>query len=163
MIKVERERTGLLTLDLATIKLWLKVDGNADDALITDLIEQSADLIESYCNRSFADTSIILTASARTEMQLPYLGDSYTITSVTDYDAVDIDYEDNKMGQITMSYNDQDFIIDYEVTAIQSSGLLLAQKEIIAYLYENRGDASEIQMMLTQNKNLQIFRNLVWI
>ena len=39
--------------DLATAKVYLKVTGTADDAVIEGLINRASDLCESWCNRSF--------------------------------------------------------------------------------------------------------------
>jgi len=164
MINVSRDITGTDLLTLEDAKAWMRVDGTADDALITSLITQSRDLIEEYCSRSLANATISIIASARLSMKLPYAPVD-AITSVKDKETgEDITYEwDGLVLSMTQSvYNTFEVIYTAVVTALPT-GLMLGWKEVVLWLYENRGDTSSIGNMLNQNANLQIYRNKIWI
>ncbi len=172
MIKVEKTVTGTNELTLEVAKLWMKVDGTADDSLITSLIDEAKDIIEQYINYTITPTTITVTASSRVELCLPY-PPVVTITTVKDEDGNDVDYTYNgfciQFDTATYSvtggangYVTTVTIYDAGVANIPA-GLMLAWKEVVLYLYENRSDSVDIQMLLNQNANLQIFRKKIWI
>lgn len=173
MLKVSKSVTGSEPITLQEAKDWMRVDGDADDSLITSLITQSRELAEEYLNISIAQTTLVLDATARVELLLPY-GPVQTITSVTDQEGHDVDYTWNefyiKFDQGTYSVTGGsalyvDTITTYDSgLAVIPAGLKLGLLEFIAWLYENRGDTSKFMMALYQNQNLQPYRsNNVWI
>jgi long-subunit acyl-CoA synthetase (AMP-forming) len=171
MIKVERVVTGTDELTLEVAKLWMKVDDTADDTLITSLITEAKNLIEEYINYTITPSTITVTATARTKLFLPY-PPIVAITSVKDMDGEDVEYEYEDL------YIEFDTVV-YSVTAPENvyvqtvtiytsgstsipTGLMLAWKEIVLYLYENRGDTN-IGQLLLNNHNLQEYRTKIWI
>jgi len=171
MIKVEKTVTGTDELTLTNAKLWMKVDDTADDTLITSLITEAKQLIEQYINFTLTPATITLTATARTQLCLPY-GPVQSITSVKDMDGDDVEYTyedlciefDTQVYSVTNPSNVYvQTVTIYEAgTTSIPSGLMLAWKEVVLYLYENRGDLN-INSILSSNKNLQVYRNNVWI
>ena len=171
MIKVERSITGTDELTLTIAKLWMKVDDTADDTLITSLITQAKDIIEQYVNFTLTPATITLTATARKQLYLPF-GPVQTITSVKNYDgdAVEYTYEglyidfDTQVYSVTSPENAyvQTTTIYTTGTTSIPSGLMLGWKEVVLYLYENRGDV-DIQNLLSNNQNLQQYRTKIWI
>ncbi|RLA66080.1 MAG: hypothetical protein DRQ78_04695 [Epsilonproteobacteria bacterium] len=172
MIKVERTVIGTNQLTLEVAKLWMKVDGDAEDVLITSLIDEAKDIMESYINYTITPSTITVTASPRVELCLPY-GPVQSITSVKDVDGEDLSYVyegfcitfDQQVYSVTKPtsvYAQSVTIYEAGTTSIPT-GLMLAWKEVVLYLYENRSDSGNIQMLLSQNANLQIFRKKIWI
>ena len=173
MLNIKKTVTGTEPISLEDAKLWLRVDGDSDDDLITSLITQTRELVEQYLNISIVDTTLEVEASPRIELVLPF-GPVQSITSVTDQDSNDVTYTWNG------------FYISFEspvysvtggntgyVTTVTTydaglgtipAGLNLGLLEMLAWLYENRGDSSGFMMALYQNQNLQPYRsNNVWI
>ena len=101
MIKVERTVIGTNQLTLEVAKLWMKVDGDAEDVLITSLIDEAKDIMESYINYTITPSTITVTASPRVELCLPY-GPVQSITSVKDVDGEDNFYikEETEIGYL---------------------------------------------------------------
>ena len=161
MLKVEKTARSLSQITLAQAKQWIKVDGAGDDALITQLIEQSRDLIEEYLGRSLIDYDITLTSTARREVFLPY-GPIDRVVSVTDMDGNDIKY--TWAGFVVTFDTPSDSIIFYATNSKIPSGLEMGWLEAIAYLYEFRGDDQKgFKMALYHNQNLQPYRQRVWV
>ena len=161
MIEVNRTVTGTEELTLEDAKAFLRVDFDDDDTLITDLISQSRDLIEQYTNRSLVDSEIKLTASKRQSIILPF-GLVSTVVSVKDTETQeDLEF---KWDGLYLSYvSDNTTLIDYTTVANNTQGLMLGWKEIVSYLYENRGDTSSIALILYYNTNLMPYRRKIWI
>ena len=164
MINVNRNITGADLLTLEVAKLFMRVDGTTDDELITSLITQARELIETYLDRTINASTVTVIASARQEMVLPFAPVS-SITTVKDQAT------DEEIGYtwdgLTLTF-DQGIYDTFEVVydTIDNSlpdGLMLAWKEVVLWLYENRTDTAGIQNMLTYNANLQVYRNKIWI
>lgn len=173
MLQVNRTRTGAIPITLDQAKLFLRVDGTADDTLITALIEQSLDLIEEYLNTSIIEATVIVLASIRLTLELPY-GPVISITTVQDQDGEDIDYTWNGfyISFASTSWSPtspESWPYTESVTTFEAGyatlpkGLELAWMEAIAWLYENRGDNTGFVSMLSQNANLMPYRRKVWI
>lgn len=175
-IKVKKSVTGNEPITLEEAKAWMKVDGTADDTLITELITQARELIENYLNRSLVATTITCDATPRYELRPPY-GPVETITSVVDENGDPVEYYWDgfviTFGSSTFSVT-QGWTPIYTTTSYDTateaipSGLKLAMLETITYLYEFRGDGMDnkdtrISMFLYQNQNLQPYRESVWI
>ncbi len=173
MLKVEKKVIDdeIITLDQA--KSWMRVTYDNDDDLIEDLITQSRDLIENYLNISILQTQITLTATARKRLTPPF-GDVGEIHSVKDRDGNNLDYTWNGFEIIfepsqwsptqpeTPEYVETITVYDakFHRTIV---GLKLPLLEIIAYLYENRGDTINYDNLLTHNKYLEQYRKKIWI
>jgi len=173
MLKLSKTVTGTEPITLEEAKAWMRVDGSSDDAIITSLITQARELVENYLNVSIVQTTLVLNATARKELVLPY-GPVQTITSVKDEAGNDVDYTYNEFyinfdqGTYSVTGGSSmyvDTITTYDAgKAAIPAGLKLGLLEVILWLYENRGDSSGFQMMLMQNQNLQVYRlNNVWI
>lgn len=173
MIKVEKTITGTNELTLSVAKAWMRVDENSNDenTLITSLIDEAKNLIEEYINYTITPATITVTASPRVELCLPY-PPVQTITSVKDVDGEDLEYEYEgfcitfnqqvySVTQPTSVYVQSITIYEAGTTSIPA-GLLLSWKEVVLYLYENRGDMNIKQMMMN-NQNLNQYRTKIWI
>lgn len=162
MLEINRVQTGIIPLDLDTAKLFLRVDGDGDNQLITAMILQTLDIIENYLNSSIIEATVEVLASKRKEMFLPF-GPVIDITSVQDTDGNDIEYTYDGLT-LTLDNDYTTFTVIYNAGfSVLPDGLFLAWQETLAYLYENRGDDTAIQMLLTANNNLQPYRRKVWI
>lgn len=172
MIRVDRTITGTNELTLDVAKRWMRVETVTDDELITSLIDEARDIIENYINFTITPATITVLASPREELCLPF-PPVQSITYVRDMDGKDVDY---KYGGFCIFFDGGDYSVtggangyvqtltEYEAgTTTIPVGLMLAWKEVVLYLYENRSDSGNIQMLLNQNANLQIYRNKIWI
>jgi uncharacterized phiE125 gp8 family phage protein len=173
MLKVlQRSRTGVDQLTLEVAKKWLRVDGTADDDLITSLITESMEIIETYINQTITRATITLLASAREELILPYTP-VMSISSVVDHHAQRVDYTWDgfsiKFNLGTYSVTSGSSLYVDTVTEYNAGydnvpdKIMVAWKEVLANLYESRGDYDKINMMLIQNANLMQLREKVWI
>lgn len=169
-LKVIKEVTGSDPLLLNTVKDFLRVDYDEDDTLLTSLISQTRDIIEEYLSISMVATKVTLTASPRAELRLPY-GPVLTVTSVKDADGNDMDYVWDglciKFGVagtyvLNSTYNQNSTTIYNTGYTEFPRGLELGWLEIIAWLYENRGDTSGLSYMLNRNTNLMPYRAKLW-
>lgn len=155
--------TGTEQLTLDDAKAWLRVDDNTDDSLITSLISESRELIENYLDISLVETTISLLVSARYELDPPFLP-VVSITSVVDEDSEDLEYTWNGFILSTTS------LVNYTVTYVAGYttnlpvGLYLGWKQVLAVMYENRGDdlSTKFPSLIMQNENLIPYRNSVW-
>lgn len=170
-IKVQKTVTGSEPITLDEAKAWMRISTDADDTLITALITQARELIENYLNRSIVPTTLVVDATPRYELQLPY-GPVDTITSVKDENDDDVEYTWNGF---TLTFGQRVFDVTAGWTQVYTTttydagddpipaGLKLGLLETIAYLYEHRGEDNSIQLFLYQNQNLQPYRETVWI
>lgn len=173
MLKVTKTVTGSEPITLDEAKSWMRVDDTNDDTLITALITQTRELVEEYLNTSIVQTTLVLDATARKELLLPY-GPVVTITTVQDQEGEDVDYTYNgfyidfgDVGTISVTGGDTTYVdtvttYDAGVSTIPS-GLKLGMLEVIAWLYENRGDDTGFMMMLERNTNLAPYRQKIWV
>ena len=154
--------TGTNQLTLADAKVWLRVDGTDEDDLITALIDESRGLIEMYLDISMVETTIVLLVSPRLKLDPPFLP-VVTITSLKDDNDVDVDYTWDGFFVTTTSF--ENYTITYTTGyAVLPVGLMLGWKQILALMYENRGDdiTESYQSLIMQNENLMPYRNAVW-
>ena len=170
-MKLNRQVKGGEPLNLSEVKDWLRVDGDDDDSLITNLITQVRELVESYLGTSIALQDITLTTgNGGSGITLPYQPIA-SITSVQDDDGNDVSYDwngymlsfNNMIISVTAGSTPDHFTVVYEAGyATIPAGLKLGLLEVIAWLYENRGDAGKLNYMIYQNANLQPYRAKIW-
>jgi uncharacterized phiE125 gp8 family phage protein len=158
-----------VTLDEA--KLYLKVDGDDDDGVISQLIAGVRDVAETYLQRSVVVNQVILNTD-KMEIVLPY-GPVATITSVQDEDGNDVDYS----WDGTTLTSDQHMVISvtagtskpltevvYESDGVLPEGLKSALLQVLAKFYQHRGDEDlHSKSLMWVNTNLQPYRNFCWI
>ena len=160
MLKVSRTITGIPGITISEAKEWLRVEFTEDDGLIYNLLTDVYAIVEKYTNRSLVEGSVTLYASAREELELPYQPIN-SITSITDFDGNPVDYTETPFG-ITFEYPYPDVKVEYTTSAFMEPGLKTGILEVLAWLYDNRGDDTEFQSMLSQNTNLQPYRERLW-
>lgn len=174
-LHIKKAVTGTEPILLPEAKEWLRVDYTTDDALITSLITRSRELVETYTNSSIVLTTIVLEATARAVIQLPY-GPIITVSSVKDIDGNDLPYEwdhfvvtlEPKSWSPTAPEAPQyvNTTTTYDAGyATVPEGLKAVLLEVLAYLYENRGDVPfpVIQNLLYQIQPLKQYRKKIWI
>lgn len=171
-LKLTKQLRGLAPITLTETKEWLRVDFTSDDNLIKDLIFRSIDIVEKYLDASINSYTITLTASPRKELKLPYTPVK-SITSVQDDNGADLSYEYDgfciTLGSGTMSVTTgistpKPFVVEYEAGYdLVPDGLKTGILEVIAQLYENRGDSTGFNYLLYHNQNLTPYKNKIWI
>ena len=170
-LQVNKTVTGTEPITLDEMKAWMKVDGDADDTLITELIIQGRSLTEFWLNISIVLQTIVIEATPRSILQLPYQP-VVSITSVTDRDAVDLSYTFDGFSLAFTSLSDTITTMDTGYTA-PPAGMVLGLKEVIAYLYDGRGDSygtdagedsydGAIKHFIKRNQNLAAFDKTIW-
>jgi len=174
MLKVDKKQIGSEIINIKEVKSWLRVTYDDDDALITSLIVRSRELVEEYLNISIVDTEITLTATARKTLILPFtnINTPVEIVRIRDLDGNNVPYTYNhfevSFEPTTWSPTQPESpeyveTITHYVVSSNYEGLKLPLLEIIAYLYENRGDVINYDNLLSHNKYLEQFRNKIWI
>ena len=166
MINIVRTVTGLVeALLLPEVKTFIKVDGPDEDDLIETMITQSREILEEYLDRSMIDSDITLYASARQSIILPLgpvdTGTGITVRTVADNTVIEYDYD-----YLTLEMTDTvdgTISIVYSTLANIPDGLRLGWLQVIAFLFENRGDAGSMPNFLLNNANLQPYKNKLWI
>ena len=171
MIKINRQLKAAEPLTLSEVKNWLKVDGDADDMTITAMISQVRELVESYLGRCIANTTVTLQVSASVYVEPPY-GPVDTIVSVKDADGNDVSYTwdgftlnfSSPVISVTAGtpQNTVKTIVYESAGGSIPEGLKLGLLEVIAWLYESRGDEDKLTYMIYQNANLQVYRQKIW-
>jgi len=159
MIQLRKETTGSEILSILDVKKWLKVDYSTEDLILTELITQSREILENYLDLSLIDSVIDITTD-NNNIMLPY-PTIHQISTVVDLTGNTLEYEFNGF-YITVNTNDTYKIIYSTKYDTQIKGIKLFLLEIIAYLYENRGD-TKLQEYLNNNSGLKKYRNKVWI
>lgn len=159
---ISKTKTGTNQLTLDDAKVWLRVDGTDEDDLITALIDESRGLIEAYLDISMVETTVELLVSARYKLDPPFLP-VVTITSVVDIDGIDVDYTWDGFYVSTTTLTNYTITYDSGYTELPV-GLMLGWKEVVALMYENRGDDIDAMFpsLIMQNENLMPYRNTVW-
>jgi uncharacterized phiE125 gp8 family phage protein len=151
-----------LVVSLDEVKAWLKIDGTAEDTLLTSLISSATAECEAYAGLSFITRSrtVKLTSFKGRDLLLPY-GPVTALTSIKYFDEDDVeqtissgDYTlDTASGlskvRVTESWPYTNLILN-NVTAIYVAGyanaaavpeiIKTAIKKRIAFHYEHRGD-----------------------
>ena len=161
MIEVRKTAVGVPSLTLDEVKAFLRVDYDTDDVLIDSLILQSKDLIEEYLNVSLVQNMIIIVTAPVDKLALVYtpLGTIVEVKSVKNDEVLEYEY---KGGYLEVKTN-EDYYVEYATNPVTAPGLQLGWMEIIAWLYENRGDTSGLGLILYYNQNLMVYRRKVWI
>jgi len=156
--------TEPVTLDEA--KGWLKIsdDITDDDTVVTELITVARQMCEKYSNISFITRTVKATLrNTLGSISLPY-GPHGAIASYKDYNGTDVSSTIVKGDQFKVLYEP---CIDYiEVTYLAGYATLpynlkravLCQ---VAYLYENRGDATAVSQLSPDAKTIlkQVSKN----
>jgi len=161
-LKVIKTITGSEPINIFDAKSWLRVTYDGDNDLINSLITQSRELVETYINQSIIETTIELWSTSRKTLTLPY-GPVIEISGITTIDGDDVDYTYNGF-EVSFEDTYVDTITTYTAGwGTIPSGLDLVLLQILSFLYENRGDDTEIGNLLYQNKFLQQYRKSIWI
>ena len=164
MIQVERLVAG------SEPKQFLRVDGDADDVLLSSMITQVRDLVEENLQRSIISQTITLTTDNPYEVSLPF-GPGITVHSVRNDDGDDLDYtiigDTVRITSPTVSVTGgggiTGFTVEYEAGGDCPEGLKLGLLEVLMWLYENRSDISKLDYMIYKNQNLSPYRMKIWI
>jgi hypothetical protein len=161
VLKIHKDRqTGILNLD--DVKNWLKVDFDRDDALITDLIEAAIDLFELYTGYSVDSENVkVWLRSDISIFTLPYVfPDVINSVKINGNDVVFTFDGLNTIVLDDIDVPDGVIEVDYQTEAGLDYGMKVILYEIVAILYDNRGNANEqidlskIKMIDKYNKNL---------
>jgi uncharacterized phiE125 gp8 family phage protein len=135
---------------LADAKAFLRVDTDADDALISALVSAAREFAEHYAQVAFADTTYELALAA-----FPY--DAINLPNARSPVVVSVKYTDTAGAEQTL--NSSDYVLsDYGMQAYIyppqswpaeqatniSAAALAAILEMVAHLYENREDAGSV-------------------
>jgi hypothetical protein len=127
---------------LAEAKEYNRVLFSVDDSTIEMLITQARETLEQATNLSLVEQTIELTLNAyKDKFRLPY-GPIVSVTTVTvNTDNVTADYiSDNGL----IKFNGKGTLkAEYEAGGVEFQGLKIAMLEMIAFLYTNRGTASD--------------------
>lgn len=163
MIRWKKTTTGSEPVTLEEMKAWMRVSSTADDTLISSLITEARELIETALNHSIVEQTIELTASGREKLYLPFQPVT-DVTTVKDMDGEDLPYEFD--GFIISFTSISTSITDYTAGyAAPPEGLLVGLKEVVAFLYENRGDAmnANVQLFIQNNESLGPYNQVSWV
>ena len=155
MLNIQRTITGVEPLTLDEVKSWLRVEYSADDALLLTVITEVRGLAEEWLNRSLVDSSIVAEGDARESLFLPY-GPDFQINYLVDEAGDPIQYT-VEVGDIWFPIP-TNFTLAYDTTASVPPGLKLVLMQLVAFVYENRGDEIELEKLVSRNKNLQVYR-----
>ena len=161
MLKIDRQIVGTEPLTLEEVKEWLRVEFDEEDTLINSLSKRARELIERYLNISLVASMVNLEASGREVLQLPY-SPIDAIGYVNDlYTDEPVEYEE-KVDGLHFSYPLPDVSVAYTTKPLADEGVKLGLLEVIAYLYENRGDEINFASLIFHNTNLQPYRDKLW-
>jgi uncharacterized phiE125 gp8 family phage protein len=146
-LQISKTITGSEPVTLAEAKAYNRVLFSVDDNTIELLITQARETLEQATNLSLVEQTISLTLDTyKDKFRLPYgpIASVTTVTVNTDNvtdDPVSADYiSDNGLikfngtGTLKAAYN---------TGGVEFQGLKIAMLEMIAFLYTNRGTASD--------------------
>ena len=141
-MQIIRTVSGSEPVTLAEAKAYNRVLFSVDDSTIELLITQARETLEQATNLSLVEQTIELTLNAyKDKFRLPY-GPIVSVTTVTvNTDNVTADYiSDNGL----IKFNGKGTLkAEYEAGGVEFQGLKIAMLEMIAFLYTNRGTASD--------------------
>ena len=141
-MQIIRTVSGSEPVTLAEAKEYNRVLFSVDDSTIEMLITQARETLEQATNLSLVEQTIELTLNAyKDKFRLPY-GPIVSVTTVTvNTDNVTADYiSDNGL----IKFNGKGTLkAEYEAGGVEFQGLKIAMLEMIAFLYTNRGTASD--------------------
>lgn len=133
-------------LTLSEVKEWCKVDGSADDAILSALIIAAREMCEQYTCVSFVQREISCWLNNYNgSTYLPY-GPIESVDKVYDTNGDEITYTLRNTTEGFAQIIEPNDIIKIEYVGGYSSlpeALKTALKAQILYLYENRGDAQD--------------------
>lgn len=165
MIKfTQRDKSGTNDITLELAKAHMRVSGTADDTLITSLIDQSRVIIEDYTDRSLVANEIAITISPRESIVLPLepvTSNSIEVTDLTTSESVEYTYDGLEL--VLDEDIENSLSIYYETYPNVPDGLKLGWLEVIAFLYDNRGDLANLQHFLLNNTNVALYRQKIWV
>ena len=161
MLKIYRTHTGLSPFTVEEVKEWLRVEFDAEDSLIKNLTDRAIEMIEQYLNISIIDSTVKIEATGREELYLPFQP-VVNIVEVVEPKTLDpVEYEEEIYG-LRFSFPYSNILVTYDTRGFLDIGLKTAILEVIAKLYENRGDEIDFNSVLYSNTNLQPYRNKLW-
>jgi uncharacterized phiE125 gp8 family phage protein len=141
-MQIIRTVSGSEPVTLAEAKAYNRVLFSVDDSTIELLITQARETLEQATNLSLVEQTIELTLNAyKDKFRLPY-GPIVSVTTVTvNTDNVTADYiSDNGL----IKFNGKGTLkAEYEAGGVEFQGLKISMLEMIAFLYTNRGTASD--------------------
>ena len=141
-MQIIRTVSGSEPVTLAEAKEYNRVLFSVDDSTIEMLITQARETLEQATNLSLVEQTIELTLNAyKDKFRLPY-GPIVSVTTVTvNTDNVTADYiSDNGL----IKFNGKGTLkAEYEAGGVEFQGLKISMLEMIAFLYTNRGTASD--------------------
>lgn len=166
---------GAEPVSLETAKEWLRVTTEDDDTIITDLITVARRRVETYSLKSMVNKSITLTGYIEDAFGLPYapvssvtavkfLDGQIVDTGVNDWDTLDPD-EYQLIGYTEKRFRPHFkgvYEITYTTTASTDLGLKTDLKRVLLWLYENRGDDTDI-LPAELMSNAKILKDLTWV
>lgn len=138
-------------IDLATAKAWLKIDHSDEDDLITDLISASRDMIERWCGVAIGEQVRKVVGEFDEELLLPYgphtaldtayisVNNVYELQDVDDHYTADTQTNHYLFTPLSEGRWSITYTCGYEAASLPP-GLKLAWKNLITFLYENRGE-----------------------
>jgi uncharacterized phiE125 gp8 family phage protein len=154
--------TGSEPLTTAQAKDWLKMPYTTDDTLISTLIKTARKFAESYCSISVIGKTIVVvfTHDGEKAVRLPR-GPVATVTGVRYRSCRLKDWTTITTETTTWEVEGDEFIGNcvgyYEVTytagygaGLAPEGIVTAMKQIIARLYEKRGDEKGFELNPTE-------------
>ena len=167
--KFAAQPTGTDIVSLADMKLFLRVDHSADDAVITAIIDAAAQSIQDFTGRHFKTTTWTLSLRSFYDIEAPY--SVSTVTSVSYYSPGDTSskvlhaskyYSALQQGILKLNFLDtpttetdtfEAVIIAGAVSSQITAPLTHAIKMLSAHFYENRravvvGTGSAIEIPL---------------
>lgn len=133
---VSRTITGSEPVTLNEAKLWLKVDFNTDDALITELISAARKFIEDFTGRSIVAGTVTVEETESLRLPLPTHGQ---VTNVTLDGVTTTSYyiSGQSVKKITFTAAGV-YRVTYQTEANTDQAIKTIIKKIVAHHYENR-------------------------
>ena len=158
MMITERTKLSGYAVTLDEAKSWLRVDIGSDDSLIQLLIESAELMFEDYTGLFVSEEEVKFTTSEY-EVRMPYLPALSIASEDADGNAETFDY-DAGSGYITFDVGGE-----HNVT-YAGKGQLEAYKaiilQIVALLYENRGDTNA-DVDISKVNGIEKYTNKLWI
>lgn len=136
-------------VDLASVKAWLTIDYDTDDALLSEMIIAARQDIEQETGLALVEKEVVydFTVTDNDSVRLPYVISVEDIV-LTDENAepVDSDNYKHRAGVIAMKQTGC-FSVSYTTANTVPAGLKEAIKMLVAYRYNNRGDSERQEGM----------------
>jgi hypothetical protein len=166
-----RDKPQGFLLDLDEVKSWLRVDSTADDLLLTELIKSAEFMFEDYTGRlaEWENVAIMVNPYGveNPVFTMPLLPIN-RVTAVVDNEQNPVQYESNMASgtvTITEDVSEKDFLlIAYEGKSNDGilQGIRVILLQIVALLYENRGD-TQADLSLGKIPGIDQYKLKLWI